>query len=90
VIELIVIVVIFLAGWLVIRYLRSNVTIEQARTRGIGVVKEHLKNPVLLEDYAQARNMTIAEVDALISQGKIPAYRWYQYTFVESGSDRAH
>jgi hypothetical protein len=87
VIELIVIIVTLLAGWLVVMYLRRNVTIEKARTRGLEVMKQHLKNPVLLEDYAEAKGLSKAEVDALVRQGKITAYQWYQYTYVEADND---
>lgn len=88
-IELTVIIVILLTGWLTILYLRRDVTIEKARTKGIKVVKEHLHNPVLLEDYAEAKGIPAAEVATLVSQGKISAYNWYQFTFVESDSDTA-
>lgn len=68
-------------------YLRKEVSLEKARTKGIEAAKVHLKNPVLLEDYVAARGVPKTEVEALVSQGKIPAFNWYQYTFVESDSD---
>lgn len=72
---------------MVIRQLNKESTIEEARTKGLEEVKLHLKNPILVEDYVQAKGISKAEIDSLIRQGKITAYSWCQYTFIENDTD---
>ena len=88
-IEIISFIVVMLIAWLLIKRLNRKITIEEARSRGIEEVKHHLKNPVLVEDYVASRQISKAEVDSLIRQGKIPAYSWHQYTYVENDTDVA-
>jgi hypothetical protein len=84
VIELISFIVVILIAWQIIKLLNREPTIEEARTKGVEKVKPHLKDPILVEDYAESKGISKAEVDALIGQGKIPAYSWHQYTYVEN------
>ena len=86
-IELISFIVVILIAWQIIKLLNRESTIEEARTKGVEKVKSHLKNPVLVEDYAESKGISKAEVDSLIGQGKISAYSWHQYTYVENNTD---
>lgn len=86
-IELIFFIVVILIAWLLLKFLNREPSIEEARSIGVDKVKPHLKTPVLVEDYAESKGISKAEVDSLIGQGKIPAYSWHQYTYVENDSD---
>jgi len=59
-------------------------TLEEARTIGLQEARSHIHNPILLEDYTQAKGIPMEELESLIEQGKIPAYRWRQYTYIEN------
>ena len=87
VIEVILFVTVILAALILIGVLNKGTTIEEARTKGINKVKHHLHNPVLVEDYIESHDISRARMDALISQGKIPAYSWRDFTFIESDTD---
>jgi hypothetical protein len=86
--ELIFIIVILLADWVLIKYLGRDVQLETARTKGFKVVREHLHNPVLLEEYAESRGIAKEAVVRMVKQGKIVSYRRHQYIFVDSDADR--
>lgn len=86
-IELIVIIVVLLVGWLWVKFLARDVSIAQARTRGLQAVKAHLKEPVLLEDYAKASKLSKEEVYVLVHRGKLPSYKWHQHIFVDAAGD---
>ena len=83
-IELISFIIVIIIAWQIIKSLHREPTIEEARTKGVEKVISHLKNPILVEDYAESKGISKAEVDSLIGQGKIPAYSWHQYTYVEN------
>lgn len=85
--ELVVIVLVLLLGWLWIKYLGRDVSLQQARTKGLELVKGHLDNPVLLEDYARSKGISKEEVYILVHQGKLPSYKWHQHIFVEDDPD---
>ena len=86
-IKLISFIIIILIAWQIIRLLNKESTIEEARTKGIEEVKPYLKNPILVEDYVESKGISKAEIDSLISQGKISAYSLRQYTFIEYDTD---
>lgn len=86
-IKLILFIIVILIAWLLIRLVNKESTIEEARTKGIEEVKPHLKNPILVEDYMESKGISKAEIDSLIRQGKISAYSWRQYTFIENDTD---
>jgi len=83
-IQLLIIVVAILVVWLISNMLSRKPTIEEARTVGLQQANEHIQNPILLEDYAQARGIPSEDLYAWIEQGKIPAYHWRQYIYVEN------
>lgn len=83
-IEIIAFVVVILAALLLISLLNKKTTIEEARTKGVKKVKSHLKNPVLVEDYLESRDISKDSIDSLIRQGKIKAHSWREYTFIEN------
>ncbi len=86
-IKLIFIIIVILIAWLLIKLLNKKATIEEARTKGIEEAKLHLKKPILVEDYVESKGVSKAEIDLIIRQGKILAYSWRQYTFIENDSD---
>jgi len=83
-IQLLIILVAMLVAWLLFKILNREPTLEEARTIGLQKAREHLENPILLEDYTEASRLSREELDSLIEQGKIPAYYWRQYTYVEN------
>ncbi len=83
-IQLLVLFIALLVAWLLFNMLNREPTIEEARTIGLQKAREHLENPILLEDYIEASRLPREELDSLIEQGKIPAYYWRQYTYVEN------
>lgn len=86
-IELISFFVVILIAWLLIKFISRKFSIEDARTKGVEKAKAYLKSPILVEDYVESKGVSKAEVDLLIGQGKIPAYSWHGYTFVENDFD---
>ena len=86
-IEVFAFIIVIIMAWLLIKHINKPATIEEARNRGIEKVKPYIKNPILAEDYAQANGVSKAELDSLISQGKMSAYNWHQYTYVENDAD---
>ena len=86
-IKLILLIFVVLIAWQLIRLLNKEPGIEEARTKGLEEVKHHLKNPILVEDYVESKGVSKAEIDSLIRQGKISAYSWRQYTFIENDTD---
>lgn len=86
-IEVISFFVVIIIAWSIIRLINREMTIDEARTKGVERVKLHLKNPVLVEDYAESRGISKAEVESLIDHGKITAYSWQKYTYVENDTD---
>jgi len=83
-IQLLVLFIAMLIAWLLFKILNREPTLEEARTIGLQKAREHLENPILLEDYTEASRLSREELDSLIEQGKIPAYHWRQYTYVEN------
>ncbi len=83
-IQLLVLFIALLIAWLLFKILNREPTLEEARTIGLQKAREHLENPILLEDYTEANRLSREELDSLIEQGKIPAYYWRQYTYVEN------
>ena len=83
-IQLLIIFIALLVAWLLFKMLSREPTLEEARTIGLQKAREHLHNPILLEDYIEARGISKADVDSWIEQGKIPAYFWRQYTYIEN------
>jgi len=83
-IQLLVLFIALLIAWLLFKILNREPTLEEARTIGLQKAREHLENPILLEDYTEASRLSREELDSLIEQGKIPAYYWRQYTYVEN------
>ncbi|OUS39221.1 hypothetical protein A9R00_10010, partial [Oleispira antarctica] len=59
-------------------------TIEEARTIGLEKAKLEINNPILLEDYTEAKKIPMEQLVYLIEQGKIPTFRWRQYTYIEN------
>ena len=86
-IKLISFIIVILIAFLLLRFLNKKTTIEEARNKGLEEAKAHLMNPVLVEDYVESKAISRDEVDALIRQGKISAYNWRQYTFIENDTD---
>ncbi len=82
-IKLLIIFVVLLVAWQLFRMLSREATLEEARTIGLQKARSHIHSPILLEDYAEARGIPKEELDSLIEQGEIPAYRWRQYTYIE-------
>jgi len=87
VIKIISFILVILIALLLIRFLNKESTIEEARTKGLEEVKPYLNNPILVEDYVETKGVTQAEIDSLIRQGKISAYNWHQFTFIENDTD---
>jgi len=83
-IRLVIIFIVMLVAWQLFRTLSRKTTLEEARTIGLQKAGSHINNPILLEDYAEAKRIPKEELDSLIEQGKIPAYRWRQYTYIEN------
>ena len=59
-------------------------TLEEARTVGLQEASLHINNPILLEDYSQAKGLEMEVLTSFIEEGKMPYYLWHQYTFVEN------
>ncbi len=83
-IRLLIIFVVLLVAWQLFRMSSREATLEEARTIGLQKARLHIHSPILLEDYAEARGIPKEQLDSLIEQGKIPAYRWRQYTYIEN------
>jgi hypothetical protein len=83
-IRLLIIFVVLLVAWQLFRTSSREATLEEARTIGLQKARAHIHSPILLEDYAEARGIPKEELDSLIEQGEIPAYRWRQYTYIEN------
>ncbi len=83
-IRLLIIFVVMLVAWQLFRMLSREATLEEARTIGLQKAKSHIHNPILLEDYTEAKRIPKEALDSLIAKGKIPAYRWRQYTYIEN------
>ena len=86
-VEIVLFITVILIALMLIRILNKGTTIEEARKKGINKVKHHLQNPVLVEDYIESHDISRARIDALISQGEIPAYSWRDFTFIENDID---
>jgi len=83
-IRLLIIFVALLVAWQLFRMWNREATLEDARTIGLQEARSHINSPILLEDYAEARGIPTEELDSLIEQGKMPSYRWRQYTYIEN------
>lgn len=83
-IRLLFIFVVLLVAWQLFRMSSRETTLEEARTIGLQEAMSHIQSPILIEDYAEARGIPKEDLDSLIEQGEIPAYRWRQYTFIEN------
>ena len=76
--------IVILVAWLLFRMLSRKATLEEARTIGLQEASFHINNPILLEDYTEARRIPREVIDSLIEEGNIPSYHWRQYTYVEN------
>jgi len=75
---------IILVAWMLFRMLTSTSTLEEARTIGLQEASLHINNPILFEDYIEARRIPKEVLDSLIEEGRIPSYYWRQYTYIEN------
>ena len=82
-IRLLIIFVVLLVAWQLFRMSSREATLEEARTIGLQTARTHIQSPILLEDYAEARGIPKEELGSWIEEGKIPSYRWRQYTYIE-------
>lgn len=82
-IRLLLIVAVLLVAWQLFRMLSSAATLEEARTIGLQQARSHIQSPILLEDYAVARGISIEELGSWIAKEEIPSYRWRQYIYIE-------
>jgi len=83
-IRLLLIVVVILILLSIFRIINRKATIEEARTIGLEKAKLEINNPILLEDYTEAKKIPMEQLVYLIEQGKIPTFRWRQYTYIEN------
>lgn len=83
-IRLLLIVVVILIIFSIFRIINRKATIEEARTIGLEKAKLEINNPILLEDYTEAKKIPMEQLIYLIEQGKIPTFRWRQYTYIEN------
>jgi len=83
-IRLLLIVVVILILLSIFRIINRKATIEEARTIGLEKAKLEINNPILLEDYIEAKKIPMEQLVSLIEQGKIPIFRWRQYTYIEN------
>jgi len=83
-IRLFILFVIVLVAWMLFRMLTRKATLEEARTIGLQEASLHINNPILFEDYLEARRVPQEVLDSLIEEGRIPSYHWRQYIFIEN------
>jgi len=83
-IRLLLIVVVILILLSIFRMINRKATIEEARTIGLEKARLQINNPILLEDYTEAKKIPMEQLVYLIEQGKIPTFRWRQYTYIEN------
>ncbi len=89
-IQLILLLIVIIAFWLLFRMIGKTIatskdaTLEEARTLGLHEASAHITNPILLEDYSIAKGVPLDVLESLIEEGKVPFYQWRQYTFVEN------
>ncbi len=83
-IRLLLIVVVILILLSIFRIINRKATIEEARTIGLEKARLQINNPILLEDYIEAKKIPMEQLVYLIEQGKIPTFRWRQYTYIEN------
>lgn len=83
-IRLIIIFVVLFLVWQIFKLSPKQATLEEARTIGIQEAENHIQSPILLEDYVQARGISMERMESLIERGEIPSYRWRQYTYIEN------
>ena len=87
-IQLILLLLVALAILMLLKMAKSTksqkATLEEARTLGLQEASLHINNPILFEDYAQAKGLTTDVLITLIEEGKMPFYEWRGYTFVEN------
>ena len=83
-IKLLIIFIVMLVAWQLFRMLSRKATLEEARTIGLQKASLHINNPILLEDYTEARGIPKEALDSLIEEGNIPSYHWRQYTYIEN------
>ena len=83
-IRLLLIVVVILILLSIFRIINRKATIEEARTIGLEKARLQINNPILLEDYTEAKKIPMEQLVYLIEQGKIPTFRWRQYTYIEN------
>ncbi len=67
-IQLLFIFVAVLVVWLLFKMLSREPTLEEARTIGLQKASEHIHNPILLEDYINAKGIPKEELESLIEQ----------------------
>jgi hypothetical protein len=89
-IQLILLLIVIIAFWLLFRMISKTIamnqtaTLDEARTLGLHEASAHITNPILLEDYSTAKGVPLDILISLVQEGKIPFYQWRQYTFVEN------
>ncbi|MFT6906185.1 MAG: hypothetical protein ACJAS1_002850 [Oleiphilaceae bacterium] len=83
-IKLVILFIVILVVWILFRMMIRKATLEEARTIGLQEASFHINNPILLEDYSEAKGIPKEALDSLIEEGKIPSYYWRQYTFIEN------
>ena len=83
-IKLLLIFIFILVVWQLFRMLSRKATLEEARTIGLQKASMHINNPILLEDYTDAKGIPKEALESLIEQGQIPSYRWRQFTYIEN------
>mgnify|MGYP000546873510 CR=1 FL=1 len=83
-IRLLLIVVVVLIVWSIFRMMNREATLEEARTIGLEKARLQINNPILLEDYTEEKKIPMEQLVSLIEQGKIPIFRWRQYTYIEN------
>ena len=83
-IRLLILFIVILVAWILFKILSRKATLEEARTIGLQEASFHINNPILLEDYTEARGIPKEALDSLIEEGNIPSYHWRQYTYIEN------
>jgi len=83
-IRLLILFIVILIAWILFGMLGRKATLEEARTIGLQEARNHINNPILLEDYTVAKGLAKEALDSLIEEGKIPSYHWRQYTYIEN------
>lgn len=83
---IVVFVAVALLNWVCTRK-QSN---QAALTTGLRKARKYLFEPMLLDVYAEQKGLSISEVEEQVGAGKIDAYCWFQFTYVEGYSGAQH